>query len=183
MTIGFWINLPIGGLTIGALLLFLDSRTLVDEKRSVVDRFRAMDVLGFVLFSGAVLQLLLAHQWAGFRYTWNDSVIIGLIVGSVVVSFAFLAWQLYLGDKAALPPCLFGNRVVFLGMLIAFFGNGGFFVVLYYLQIWFQSVKGVSSLKSGIMYLPTVAADVVSAVLCGALGKKRSTLFQSFEQS
>lgn len=159
-----------------ALLFFLHSRTLVDDKRSVLERFRAMDVLGFALFSGAVLQLLLALQWAGFKYAWSDSVIIGLFVGFGVTTIAFIAWQIYLGDKAALPPRLFKNRVVSLGMFVAFFGNGGFFVVLYYLQIWFQAVKGVSSLKSGIMYLPTVAADVTGAILCGALGKNVVTL-------
>lgn len=79
MTIGFWINLPIGGLTIGALLLFLDSRTLVDEKRSVVDRFRAIDVLGFVLFSGAVLQLTSPREL-------NSVVIVGTAVEIMVKS-------------------------------------------------------------------------------------------------
>ncbi|KAF2706114.1 MFS general substrate transporter [Pleomassaria siparia CBS 279.74] len=168
----FWINLPIGGITLVTLLLFLNSRTHIDEKRSVVTRLRGMDLVGFALFSGAVVQLLLALQWAGFEYPWHSSVIIGLMVGFGVTLIAFIAWQLHLGDKASIPPKLFKKRTVCLGMFIAFFGNGGFFVILYYLQIWFQTVKGASPLKSGIMYLPTVGADISGAVLSGALVSK-----------
>jgi hypothetical protein len=159
-----------------ALVFFLKSRTLLDEKRSVLDRFRAMDFLGFVLFSGAIIQLLLALQWAGFEYAWYSSVVIGLIVGFSATAVAFVAWQLHLREKAALPLYLFKKRVVYLGGLIAFFGNGGFFVVLYYLQIWFQAVKGVSALKGGIMYLPTVGADVTGAIMSGVLGEECAAL-------
>jgi hypothetical protein len=86
-----------------ALVLFLKSRTLLDEKQSVLDQFRAMDFLGFVLFSGAIIQLLLALQWAGFTYAWHSFVVIGLIVGFGATAVAFIAWQLYSGEKAALP--------------------------------------------------------------------------------
>jgi predicted MFS family arabinose efflux permease len=130
-----------------------------------------MDLLGFALFSGAVIQLLLALQWAGFKYPWRSSVVIGLMVGFGVTLVAFIGWQLHKGDTASLPPRLFKKRAVCLGMFVAFFGNGGFFLILYYLQIWFQTVKGASPLKGGIMYLPTVGADITGAVLSGALGK------------
>jgi len=153
------------------LLLFLNSRTVADEKKSVWARLKSIDFLGFVLFSGAVIQLLLGLQWAGLEYSWRSSTIVGLMVGFCVTLMAFIGWQLHLGDKASLPPNLFKERTVWLGMLIAVFGNGGFFVILYYLQIWFQAVKGVSALKGGIMYLPTVGADITGAILAGALGR------------
>ncbi|KAF2682399.1 MFS general substrate transporter [Lentithecium fluviatile CBS 122367] len=156
----FWINIPIADITLVTLLLFLNSRTVVDEKRSILPRLKGLDLLVFALFSGTVVQLLLALQLVGFEYVWC-SVIIGLVVGFGVTFLAFL-----------LPPNLFKKRTVYLGMLIAFFGNGGFFVILYYLQIWSQAVKGASPLKSGVMYLPTVGTDITGAVLCGALISK-----------
>jgi len=62
------------------------------------------------------------------------------------------------------------NRTVFFGSFLAVFGNGAFFVILYYLQIWFQAVKGASPLNSGIRYLPTVIANILAAIVCGGLG-------------
>jgi predicted MFS family arabinose efflux permease len=159
-----------------ALVLFLKSRTLLNEKRSVPDRFQAMDFLGFVLFSGAIIQLLLALRWAGFEYVWRSSIVIGIIVGFGATAVAFVAWQLHLGEEAALPPHLFKKRVVYIGESVTFFGNGGLFVVLYYFQVWFQAVKGVSALKSGIMYLPTVGADVTRAIMNGVLGDRCAVL-------
>ena len=62
------------------------------------------------------------------------------------------------------------NRTIFFGFFVSVFGNGGFFVILYYLQIWFQAVKDATPLKSGIMYLPTVGADISAAIVGGGLG-------------
>jgi hypothetical protein len=137
----------------------------------VLSRFRSIDFPGFFLFSGAVIQLLLAIQWGGIVYAWNSSVVIGLFVGAGLTLAITVGWFIFRGDKAALPPSVLSERPVYLGFLVGFFGNGGYYVILYYLQIWFQAVKGVSPLKSGIMYLPTVGADIIGAIGGGAIGK------------
>ncbi|KAF1948116.1 MFS general substrate transporter [Byssothecium circinans] len=95
----FWINLPIGGITLVTVLLSLNSRKHINEKRSVVTRLRSMDL-------------------AGFGYPWDSSVIIGLMVGFGVMLSTFIGWQCHLGDEASFPPKLFKKRTVCLGMFV-----------------------------------------------------------------
>ena len=48
------------------------------------------------------------------------------------------------------------------------FTLGSFFLLLiYFLPIWFQAVKGASAVKSGIMNLPMVLTLVLVSILSG----------------
>ena len=40
-------------------------------------------------------------------------------------------------------------------------------VMLYYLPLWFQAVKGVTALKSGLMLLPTILSVVITTIGSG----------------
>jgi hypothetical protein len=46
---------------------------------------------------------------------------------------------------------------------------GAFFGLTYYIPIWFQAVKGVSAVKSGIMNLPLILGVVFSSIITGGL--------------
>jgi hypothetical protein len=47
--------------------------------------------------------------------------------------------------------------------------GAGFFVLVFYLPLYFQSIKGVSATKSGIEVLPLLLATVISSVVSGGL--------------
>ncbi|KAL8772514.1 MAG: hypothetical protein Q9194_004587 [Teloschistes cf. exilis] len=49
---------------------------------------------------------------------------------------------------------------------------GGPQVVVYYLPIWFQTIKGLSPTGSGVRYLPTVVANILVSALGGGLVSK-----------
>jgi MFS family permease len=76
--------------------------------------------------------------------------------------------QIKLGDRATLPPGILKRRSVLAATTFALFFGGAFFVLVYYVPIFFQSVKGSSAMKSGIQLLPLMLATVVSSVLVGA---------------
>jgi hypothetical protein len=44
---------------------------------------------------------------------------------------------------------------------------GAFFTLSYYLPIWFQAVKGVSAIRSGIMNLPLILGVVAASMIAG----------------
>lgn len=52
--------------------------------------------------------------------------------------------------------------------LVLFFG-GAFFLLMYYLPIFFQSVKNSSATESGINLLPILLSSVISSILMGVL--------------
>jgi MFS family permease len=166
----FYINLPIGGLSAILCLVLLRLNPAETQRVPLSKKLRSLDGVGFVLFASAVTMLLLALQWGGVQFAWNSSTVIGLLVGAFATTGVFAAWQIYLGDEALIPSRVFSaHRNVALICGSAFFLNGPFQSVIYWLPIWFQTVLGVGPIESGTLYLPTVISDVLAAFIGSAL--------------
>ncbi|KAJ5438482.1 major facilitator superfamily domain-containing protein [Penicillium daleae] len=168
----FYINLPIGGLSIAVILFILRLPGTNEEpgkQKPILERIRQLDLVGASLLIPAIICLLLALQWGGNKYPWNNSRIIGLFVGFGLLAIIFAVSQIYIGDKATLPPSLLRQRSVLASCLFALFFGGAFFLLVYYVPIFFQSVEGSSAMKSGIQLLPMMLATVVSSVVVGGL--------------
>jgi hypothetical protein len=161
-------SLPIGGISLAVILFVL---RLPDKNEftgtPILERIQQLDLIGAGLLIPAIICLLLALQWGGNKYPWNNSRIIGLFVGFGLMAILFAFSQVKMGDKATLPPRMFKNRSVLSATLYALLFGGAFFVLVYYLPIFFQSVKGASAMKSGIQLLPLMLATVVSSVVMG----------------
>jgi MFS family permease len=88
----FFINLPIGGVSITAVLLLLKAAPPLGSdptKRSPRDLLRqaaGLDFLGATLVAAAVTCLVLALQWGGNTKPWNDKAVI-------IVSFYYSAFR------------------------------------------------------------------------------------------
>ncbi|UNI22564.1 hypothetical protein JDV02_008441 [Purpureocillium takamizusanense] len=167
----FYINLPIGGLA--ALIVFffvhVNRNTASSEGQSVKARIMQLDLTGTAIFIPAIVCLLLALQWGGADYPWNDSKIIGLFVGFGLMIAIFIGIQFWQGDNGTLPPRLFKNRNVLFSMLFAFFFGAGFFPLIYYLSLYFQAIQGVSAVQAGIKILPLLLATVIISVVSGGI--------------
>ncbi|KAK0631019.1 major facilitator superfamily domain-containing protein [Bombardia bombarda] len=172
----FYINLPIGGAGAAIFFVLVHLKPAPTENASLKDKLQSLDAIGFALFAGAMTMLLLALQWGGNgpdHHPWSSSIIIGLLVGAGIVFALFVPWQIYRKDAALVPPRLFAvNRNPALICAAAFFINGPFQIIIYWLPIWFQGVLGVSPTQSGINYFPTVVADVLAAFVGSALVMK-----------
>jgi hypothetical protein len=44
-------------------------------------------------------------------------------------------------------------------------------VVVYYLPIYFQAIKGASPMMSGVYLLPSILSQLIGTLLSGALGQ------------
>ncbi|KAL2817541.1 major facilitator superfamily domain-containing protein [Aspergillus granulosus] len=170
----FYINLPIGGL-VAILLLF----TRIPEQRKK-DRaidvlptfFKAFDLVGFVLFAPAAIMILLALEYGGNKYPWDDSRVIGLFCGGGATAIVFLVWEYRTGKGAMIPFHLVTQRIAYSSYLTMASIFGLTMVVAYYLPIYFQAVKGHSALTSGVDLLPNILAQLVMAVCSGVLTGK-----------
>jgi len=165
----FWINLPAGGVSIVLMMLFLHLQKSPLEMTPLKTKLRNLDLLGFSLFAGSSLMLLLALQWGGVVYDWKSSAVIGLLVGFGVVFMIFIGSQWYIGDMALIPPKLFHYRTVILAFGACLLGPGGVATIIYYLPIWFQAVQGATPISSGIRYLPSVLSDVLTSIIGGGI--------------
>ncbi|TIA32205.1 MFS general substrate transporter [Aureobasidium pullulans] len=164
----FYINLPIGAITVLFLVLFFHPPKS-NGNNTAMQKMASLDMVGLLLFAPATIMMLLALQWGGLEYAWGSATIIGLSVGSAVLVSVFALWQAYKGDDAMIPPRLFTKRVVFFACLTELFAMGTVYIAIFYLPQWFQIVKGVSPTRSGVMYLPLSMSDVASALVVGVL--------------
>jgi hypothetical protein len=139
------------------------------DNLSIGQRILKLDLIGASILIPAVICLLLALQWGGTTYPWKSSKIIGLFVGFGLLISLFIFSQLKLGDKGTLPPRLFRNRNVACALAFAFVFGSGFFTLIFYLAIYFQSVKGSSATHAGIQLLPLLISTVFCSMLTGGL--------------
>lgn len=70
-------------------------------------------------------------------------------------------------ETASIPTRVITQRSVFLATMFTFFIAGSMLMLVYYLPIWFQTVKLVNPLRSGIYTLPLVLSLVASSILNG----------------
>lgn len=115
-----------------------------------------MDFPGTVLIMGASTALILALQYAGVKYPWDSSIVIGLLVGFFVMVLALIALEMWQDERAMLIPRLMKQRTVWVNSVWGFFFAGAYFVTLYYLPIYFQSVDGSSPIGSGVRNIPLI---------------------------
>lgn len=164
-------SLPVGAFAAGvvSLVLNLPARPVIGGKKSVAARIGELDVAGALLLTTAITCLLLVLQWGGKQYAWNDGRIIGLLVGFALLLIVFIGTQIWLGEKATLPPRVIKQRTVAAGsVFVALFG-GSAYLFMYYLPVFFQSIRGSSAIMSGIQLLPILIGLVVSSAVTGAL--------------
>lgn len=155
----FYINLPIGGLSAAIVLLFFKTPAAarpVDV--SLTEKLLQLDPLGVLLVMGAMVSFILALQYGGQQYPWSSSIPIGLLVGFVAILITFIAWERYQDHRAMLSIRLLRKRTNFVGATFMFFFAGSYYLVLYYLPIYSQSIDDVSPTASGVRNLPVIIA-------------------------
>lgn len=166
----FYINLPIGGLAAVAVFLFFNLPAAASPpKVSLSKKLLHLDPVGVAFVMGCITCYILALQYAGDTHPWNSSVVIGLFVGFGLLAIATVAWELWLGDYAMMIPRLYKQRSLWATIPFQFFFMGSYIVLLYYLPIYFQSIKDASPIKSGVNNLPLVLAAAVFALAGGAV--------------
>ena len=153
------------------MFFFFFAPTQETAQISILAKLKGLDLLGFLLFSPAVIMLLLALQWGGNLYSWKSATVIGLICGAGAVLAIFAVWQRHEKDEASIPPSVFLQRSVFFGAVVACLSMGGLQLVTYYLPIWFQVIKNNTPTESGINYFPSVVGNVLFSLFAGVLGK------------
>lgn len=130
-----------------------------------------LDLVGFVLFAPAVLQLLLALQFGGHAYPWDSSQVIGLFCGAAATIVVWFFWNRYRGDDAMMPYTMIRRVDVLASGIYEGFLMSSVYGGVYFLPIYFQAVNGASAMLSGVYLLPMIIAQLILAGAAGAIGK------------
>jgi hypothetical protein len=131
----------------------------------------SLDLIGFAIFTPALIMLLLALQWGGNTYTWHSSQITGLFCGAGATFILFLWWDYHKGDAAMIPFSIVRQRTVWASCVTYGLFLSNLYTASYWVPIYFQGVKGASPVLSGVYILPMVIAHVFAALSSGPIGK------------
>ncbi|ORY16260.1 major facilitator superfamily domain-containing protein [Clohesyomyces aquaticus] len=166
----FYINLPFGALTAAFIIPFFSvPRRGKKNEGTWREQLEKFDIYGTIVFLPCIVCLLLALTWGGSKYAWNSGTIIALLVVFAILAIAFVGIQFWRQENSTVPPRIFANRNVWGSAWFGAMVGASFFVMVYYLPIWFQAIKGVSATKSGIMNLPAILGVVIMSMAAGIL--------------
>lgn len=92
---------------------------------------------------------------------------IGLLAGFPLMIMAYIMWEWSQGERAAFPPRLMSNRLILVNSIYAFLFAGSYFIIVYYLPYYFQSIQNVSPTISGVRNLPLIISTSLAIIVSG----------------
>lgn len=178
----FWMNLPICGLSLGAMLLFM--RVKIGGPVSVVNattensntapaisawkKLGEVDYFGNALFTLSMIAVLFGLIEGGTTHPWSSwRIILPLVLGGV--GWIVFHIQQHYAKQPSVPTRLFANRTSATAYLLTFLTSILVQASAYFLPIYFQAVKGTTILQSGVDFLPMAMGTLVFAVVAGIL--------------
>ncbi|KAK0625513.1 MFS gliotoxin efflux transporter glia [Bombardia bombarda] len=166
----FYINLPVGG--VAMILVFFLVRLpkhAGPEDATLREVILQLDFPGIIVMLASLICLTLALQWGGTSRSWSNGSVVACLVVWVLLTIGFVGIQIYQGDRAMIPPRIFSQRTVWVSCVYVFLINGPNFLVIYYLPIYFQAVKGNNAIQSGVNILPAVCLFAFGCLFAGWL--------------
>ncbi|KAK0130110.1 hypothetical protein ONS96_000641 [Cadophora gregata f. sp. sojae] len=165
----FWINLPLGALSVITGLLCFESPPGLPLQMPLKKKLAKLDIGGAVLMIGGMTSLFLALQKGGAIYPWSDSRVWGCLLGFVLIIGVFIALEVWLGDDASIPPHVISQRTIFSSGIFAGLVSIGLNTHTYFLPFYFQGAKGLSAEASGLRLVPYLGSIMVSSLGVGLI--------------
>lgn len=166
--------MPIGAVTLIAVALILKPTSPFKKYLTPKQKLLQLDPLGTLFLLPCLVCLLLALQWGGTSLAWSNGKVVALLVLFAILLIAFIAIQIFKQETAQIPAAIVKNRSMLAGGFFIFNLAGSMMIMVYYIPIYFQAVKGVSAEESGIRTIPLVlslvAGSIVSGIATGKIG-------------
>ncbi|KAI1780037.1 major facilitator superfamily domain-containing protein [Hypoxylon cercidicola] len=167
----FYINLPIGALTIPAFVLFLPSFH-PSQGITIRERLATIDFAGFLLGCGIWVSFLLVFTMAGGAWPWDDGRTIAALVVFGVLLITYILQQYFAvlttPARRLFPGHLLRNRTQVLLHIVTAAGATALFVIIYYIPIYFQFVNGDGAVMAAVRLLPFVCIAVTVSISAGS---------------
>ncbi|CAK7216997.1 hypothetical protein SCUCBS95973_003002 [Sporothrix curviconia] len=91
------------------------------SRKSILKR---IDYVGFLLYGGGLVCLLLALSWGGSKYAWKSPTVIAMLVVGVVVLVVFALYEIYMTlEMPLLPMELFRMRSFVVAVIVGSCGQ------------------------------------------------------------
>jgi EmrB/QacA subfamily drug resistance transporter len=157
----FWINVPIGLLSIPFVLTRMTESFGPDT---------SLDIPGLALVSAGALGVV----WGlvrGNQSGWGSAEVLGALGAGLVLFAAFVAWELR-AREPMLPMGLFRSRAFSAGNAAIFFTFASLFGAVFFYAQLLQTGLGLGPLDAGLRLLPWTATFMTVAPVAGALADR-----------
>ncbi|RKP26728.1 major facilitator superfamily-domain-containing protein, partial [Syncephalis pseudoplumigaleata] len=165
----FYINLPVGAVTILIVIFLLRLKSPVGSMR---EKLRRIDYLGTLLVLAFCIALLLPVNWGGAIYPWTSPLIISLFCVAAVI-LALLLWVEHrVAAEPIVPLSLFRSRSICAISIGIFLLGWSFITPIYYLPVFFQAIRGYTATESGLILLPFVLPVSIIVIVSGTVASR-----------
>jgi EmrB/QacA subfamily drug resistance transporter len=155
----FWINLPLGLISLAMLLPKMG-------KIPVFHRRRKVDWLGGVLLMASAVVIMLVLTWGGNRYLWLSPTIVAMVGASVALTLAFV-WHARTAKEPFLPLSLMGGTVAPYALAGGGCAFGAMLGLTVHLPLYYEVVYHLSASEAGLALIPLAAISTGGAAIAG----------------
>ncbi|KAK3987326.1 MFS general substrate transporter [Cladorrhinum sp. PSN332] len=159
----FYLNLPIGGLSILMILAFL--KVSYNKEMPFRQKLTRIDYAGNAIIIGATVSVLYALTYGGGKLPWSSAeVIVALVVGLLGLGvFMWYETTKWVKDPVV-PARLFETRTASAIFAATFLNSALLYWVLFFLPVYFQAVLGSSAERAGVQLLPAILVGIPGAI-------------------
>ncbi|KAH8899041.1 MFS general substrate transporter [Thozetella sp. PMI_491] len=164
----FYINLPIGGVSLLVMFMFLKVKHRRDT--SWISRLKRIDVVGNSILIASTVSMLIALTYAGTRHPWSSwQTLVPLLLGfaGFFVFGAFEASHLAPAEPV-MPPRLFANRTSVIIAINTFLFTAVVYWAIFFMPVYFQAVQMLSPTRAGVNVIPVSLLGVPAAAAASA---------------
>ncbi|KAI1388755.1 major facilitator superfamily domain-containing protein [Hypoxylon trugodes] len=179
----FWINLPVGGVSL--LIMFLFLYVEYDQETSLIQKIKRIDFIGNGILMAGTVAILYSLTYAGTVYAWSSwHTLVPLFLGFLGL-LLFIAFEISgLPVEPVMPVHLFAHRTSVIVIINTFLNSTMYFWFLYFLPVYFQAAALYTPFRTGYSLLPMslfgVSGAAVAAIALSIWGKFTPLHFAGF---
>ncbi|BGP33571.1 hypothetical protein JCM10296v2_005375 [Rhodotorula toruloides] len=171
----FYLNLPLTGLALSLLLVFLNIKA---PQTTLREKLEQMDYANVIFVAGATA-LILGLTWGGSAYAWSSYHVLAPLLLGIFGLVVFFVVEARFVKYPTVPFDISGHPTALVGYVTTFLHSIAVLAVIYFLPTaYFQASKSVSPIRAGIDLFPICFTIAPLAILTGAsvtiLGKYKA---------
>ena len=160
----FWINVPICGIGLVAILFLL---RLNKRPGSLSSKFAVFDWVGAFLLTASATSFLIPITWGGVMFPWSSwRTILPLTLG-VAGLLTFTWYEIDLASAPVIRFAIFKNRTAMVNYLGTFVHGIVLWCLLYYLPLYYEGVKDYTPTIAGLAAFPETFTVAPASIIVG----------------
>jgi len=142
---------------------------LNDLTGSFVEKLKRIDVVGTITFIASVTGLLIPMTWGGVEYGWSSwHTVVPLVVSVAGLAF-FVVWEERFASQPLIPFRITKSRTVAATYICTLVHGMVLWCALYYLPLYYEAVKGVTPVMTGVDLFPETFTIAPAAIAVGVI--------------